>query len=832
MAVQPLTNTDEDEVIFPPPGGQPDPFAGFSGLGTGLADDAASSFKNRLAGTSTGTVDTGTPPDDVGGFFGITGGIAGQGRDYKDTAKPIAEPATGLQADVTTKTSTITPPPAPIPLETKPQELTKDEVKKTSTITPKPPPATEVDKTVDLTLEGTRDDIDTAGMEFIRQMMEGDDPIAELAFNWQIQKIGPIFGAQNDNLILRLKQQGISGTNAGTAWLNNMARTQGVQLSDIVGKINYDSAVRIEEWNRNGPERANAILTNRLNYKIDKYDYGMKQIKDLQDLGEVDPQTYMNIAAANGVSMTPETAKFISEHITSEKAADISASLREVHSNYGEIEKSMEDMVPGLAIDGSAYSSLTPQQQSDLRARVKQINNAIKSNDVVGAQTMMQELKQLYPNAVVGDYAEWNPNDFRTHTDNVAIQTFKADAKLLLTQGDEIGAAKILIDKVIDPTTVDKVFADLWSTISPERKAELLEASGLDGEPITHDDKTQILAHDMLSGMETTTTEEIFKSYYNNAKGVEIEGVSLQEWLLDPENATLTRSWIFEVTSGPYEIDANGLIVPKAGQQLPPWNPDSNNSHYFTDWAMADSYSEADGLNLTYTGNNAYEDDNVFQTSDGYMNYKSQMDKAWEAYKKGDGDLTRQEWFDAVKPVWDGDSLAFNGVAGKRGEGEFDPLTSELEFVKASVTKFNEAVVSGDFSNMSNDEIFSALTNDAQAMTNLENSGKVETYTKGDFNGVLRLSDFTALGLVADQVWDHNVDDDVDTVDTGAGKGKGSIIIINNRPARIVMFTSGNYTSDSGLYRERDGAIYVEYLDEDPATREKVVVGGAPRQKV
>ena len=197
-------------------------------------------------------------------------------------------PVFGLDEVVKTQTSNILPLEPTLVKDPEPGEVTQtsrilpieptlvkdpepDKITKTSKIiepTEPPkiePPKTDVDKIIDTKI----DDIDLAGIDFIEQMMKGDDPIAELAFNQTLNRLGPIWEAQNADLILKLKQQGISGTNAGNAWLANMAQSQGFQVSDIVDKINYQSAVRMEEWNRYGPERANQIVGNRLNRRID-----------------------------------------------------------------------------------------------------------------------------------------------------------------------------------------------------------------------------------------------------------------------------------------------------------------------------------------------------------------------------------------------------------------------------------------------------------------------------------------------------------------------------------------------------------------------------------
>ena len=431
----------------------------------------------------------------------------------------------------------------------------------------------------------------------------------------------------------------------------------------------------------------------------------MQQIRDLQLLGSTNPQDYLNIAAANGVNLSTETAQFVADNITSENELDQISALREINATYFQIETDLEAQVPGLSIDGSALNSLTPEQQADLRSRIKEINKAIKVNDVATAQQLMQELKELYPDAVTGNYDEWNPADFRTYTDQTAKNTWTLEAKSQFNQGNIDDAANILIDKVIDPLTVESKFDSLWDTSSTERRKEILESANMDVDsvPITSEEKALYVAHDMLSGMNKTTVEEIYQSYFDNAGGVSIAGVPLKEWMMQPQNADMVRSWIFQVISGPYEIDENGLIVPKSGQQLPPWNPDANNSHYFIDWAMADSYdAEADELNFTYSGGNGYEDDDVFQTSDGYMAYRNQMDEAWEDYKKNpNNELDKQSWFDDVKPVWDGTNVIFNGEAQETFDGEPDDTTDNEIIINPDVnqklenlTKFENLITS------------------------------------------------------------------------------------------------------------------------------------------
>jgi hypothetical protein len=735
----------------------------------------------------------------------------------------IFEPVTPKDQDRDSSTdkitSTIIPPPKPIeeapvekPKEEPPKEDSKD--KTIATVTP-----TELDKTIDSLV----DDIDTSGLEFIKSMMEGDDPLAEKAFNFEVSKLGPIWEAQNASLSLKLKQLGIEGSNAGTAWLQNMAQRQGVEVSQITSRLNFESAQRIQDWNRYGPERANQIVDNRLNRNLNQYNFGMQQVRDQIDLGNTDPQSYVNIAAANGVTMSPETAAFVADNVASNNENDRLAALRELNSNYLEIENSLENMVPGLSVDGSALNSLTPEQQNDVRNRVKEINKAIKTNDVAKAQELMGQLKELYPNSIAGDYSAWNPADFRTWADQQAMNTWTVEAKTQFDNGNVDEAMKILTDNVLDPLLTDENFASLWSTSAPERKSEVMELAGLDGEPISADDKMAYLAADKLVGMQKTTVDEIFKSYFDNAPA------ATKEWLLDPDNAETTKAWIFDVVSGPYEIDDNGLIVPLAGQQLAPWNPDSNNSHYFTDWAMADSFNEEDGtVNITYDGGNVYEDDNEFQTSDGYANYRKQMDDAWQTYKKGGGELDRQRWFEDVSPVWDGETVVFNGEAEASFVGDDDNLDPITRFTNQSVEAFDEAVESGNLNTLSDDQLFAALSGDPEALTRLTTSNSLPNETSQtlpfvDIGGtnwkIANSKTWAESGLSADVV---NIEGDNSI--KGSGDGEGTIIIWEGRPLRITSFSSSKSSGGIGGSGKdtRRGVLKGEFLDEDPKLRDEV----------
>jgi len=141
---------------------------------------------------------------------------------------------------------------------------------------------------------------------------------------------------------------------------------------------------------------------------------------------------------------------------------------------------------------------------------------------------------------------------------------------------------------------------------------------------------------------------------------------------------------------------------------------------------MADSLNEETGeLNLIYTGNNPYEEDNIFQNEADYDGYRSEMDTAWENYVRGGGDLTRQEWFEDVKPVWNGENVTFNGEAQNRGDEVAGDTTSNGIFVRPdpaqkeeNLNTFNNLINSG--SPVTNDDVVNSIV----SVTDFPTTGK------------------------------------------------------------------------------------------------------------
>jgi hypothetical protein len=189
---------------------------------------------------------------------------------------------------------------------------------------------------------------------------------------------------------------------------------------------------------------------------------------------------------------------------------------------------------------------------------------------------------------------------------------------------------------------------------------------------------------------------------------------------------------------------------------------------------------------------------------------------AYLAQKKDNPDMGWLEWYNATQ----GNT--------KQLEKKFDPTTSDTDFVNDSVAKFDSSLESGDFSDIDDNEWFAILEADASAISKLKDSSGSKSVTDAEINGdeILRVKDFHNLGLRADSEIDGNIQEG-NSPDVGVGEGNGSIIVLNGRPARVVEFFSSSKSSFTGGVGARQGNMWVVYLDEDPATREKYNVGGS-----
>jgi len=80
------------------------------------------------------------------------------------------------------------------------------------------------------------------------------DPVKTAQLNEMIAKFGPENQAAMDSMLVNLKQQGLDGQGAGNAMMLLMARGNRAQMSDMVGRLNTESAQRITDMNKWGAE--------------------------------------------------------------------------------------------------------------------------------------------------------------------------------------------------------------------------------------------------------------------------------------------------------------------------------------------------------------------------------------------------------------------------------------------------------------------------------------------------------------------------------------------------------------------------------------------------
>jgi len=559
--------------------------------------------------------------------------------------------------------------------------------------------------------------------------LDTPDPIKEAQFNHLISTIGSTNQAQTDQLILQLKQQGIFGEGAGNAWMLSLARSQGKNFSDIVMKLNVDSAKRILEWTEFGPELAQKIRRSNLQYKVNSYDFGRQQINDQISAGETDPNIIIGIANQAGINMSPEVASNLIKLGEAQTEATLLAVNREVTAPYNEITKTYRDLIPGLEVNGSLLLGRSPSEQTDFRIRVDAIAKELLAGNLENAQEMMKQLKSDYPNVVIGNYDEWNPDDFTTLEDSRKMIEWIDQAEAFLGAGDPLKAADIIRDNVIDKDNIPEDFKTVWDSMSPDRKVRVLEQAGLTEEPVTEEEMLEFLTQDYLNGLNPGSTDSIIDSYYKNA------GPEFRAWLMTPGNENVAREWIFALkTLGTVTLNDDGTIVPSAGDELPPWNPNSNRSHYYKDWGMGSELDENGNVVLDYPGGNVIDNTNTMMKDANYLNYVGQVNKNWESYIEGGGTETRQEWFDRVNPTWDGENLKFN-------EKSKEPLLTPGELIAQIATltdtQFSNALGNDEFIKSAVDNgLFIELDSTAE-IAGLTTAELDDTFTSKTSRGVI-----------------------------------------------------------------------------------------------
>lgn len=451
-----------------------------------------------------------------------------------------------------------------------------------------------------------------AAPDTIKKMMEGDDPIATREFNMMINAVGPKNQLALEGMALKLKQQNLDGQGAGSALIEMMARDQGYEVDNLIGKISADSAKRLYDLNIWGFDKATEIQATINKNKRNDFDLALKN-------GQFDA------------------------------AADI-----------------WEDIFPGVSFDVSAAKARDPVTQDMFTARTKLVDQLVSQGDAEGAKQAMLDLAKSNPEAfgfktpeeavasLQGvDFSKeaWaNTSKFNNEV-NEAI-------RVAALQGDR-GSSMLAIDRYYAnklPGSADREGAAALSSMSLDEINAVLKAN--DKAPVTEQTK-------MTIGAEEFAKDKKYADEKSKANGANSTDLLLNQLIefhpeigIDPKLRDASRAWIFDNLAGA-AVSADGNSVSgfsfKEGSGLPPWDNNSVSSHLYTTWPQA-TFNEDGSLKATNSeGGAPYTDTNPrgdVTTPIGAQN--AVIDKNYEAYvMKTRVDpttrLNRQDWYYATK---------------------------------------------------------------------------------------------------------------------------------------------------------------------------------------
>ena len=661
------------------------------------------------------------------------------------------------------------------------------------------------------------------------------DPIKTAQLNEMIAKFGPENQAAMDSMVLNLKQQGLDGSGAGNAMMLLMARGNRAQMSEMVGRLNTESAQRITDMNKWGAEFG-LRMRSQINNEIQTEFQNQAGLFSLAV--EAGDEVAMKEAAFNMGIPNIDTAKFktLSDFDTAQIIASFAHDLGIPSISGGLIKDAT-----GLDIDTSGLTN--PADKAAFEQRAAFIESKISNPEAKKAAYL--ELAAQYPGAFGGfedteegraaaeafvNSLDFSESGAAAQTQKEAIDLWRAESIIDNPNMEGIINAGDRFWESYDEGYIDNAFSNeitkVGSLVTPEggvsRMDEILDAmSGFGVESIedidTREEKEAFMSlskFNTLKGDVTGTTDQIFDNLMmETAKDPE-----LNKFFTDEKLAGVTRRWILDniVIGNNFEFDDDGNVIITT-DALPPWDERSRQYTFYT-WPRATWDAEGNKTEI-YSGQEFRDDlglDGVHNTKEAIAEDQA-LTAAYENYEGTTEDpLPYREWYNATQ----GNT--------KELEKKFDRTTSETDFLEQSVAKFDASIESGDFSDIDDSEWLRIFENDSSAISRLQDSSGVKNLSDSDIigNDILRVGDFQDLGLRADVEINGNLQTG-DDPDVGLGAGNGSIVVLDGRPARIVKFFSSSQTSGTGGIGARQGNVWVVYLDEDPATREQHRVGGS-----
>ena len=490
------------------------------------------------------------------------------------------------------------------------------------------------------------------------------DPIKTAQLNEMIAKFGPENQAAMDSMVLNLKQQGLDGSGAGNAMMLLMARGNRAQMSEMVGRLNTESAQRITDMNKWGAEFG-LRMRSQINNEIQTEFRNQAGLFSLAV--EAGDEAAMRDAAFNMGIPNLDTAKFktLSDFETAQIIASFAHDLGIPSISGGLIKDAT-----GLDIDTSGLTN--PADKAAFEQRASFIESNISNPEAKKAA--YAELAAQYPGAFgYGDDSEGaqafvNGLDF-SQSGAAATTQKEADAfwrtesikdtpnmEGVINAGDRFWES-------YDDGYIDNAFSNeitkVGSLVTPEGGVsgmdEILDAmSGFGVESIedidTREEKEAFMSlskFNTLKGDVSGTTDQIFDDLMmETAKDPE-----LNKFFTDEKLAGVTRRWILDniVIGNNFEIDEKTGQAIITTDALPPWDERSN-QFTFSTWPRATWDAEGNKTEI-YSGQEFRDDLDVgsVHNDPAAIAEDKALTDAYLAQKKDNPDMGWLEWYDATQ---------------------------------------------------------------------------------------------------------------------------------------------------------------------------------------
>ncbi len=484
------------------------------------------------------------------------------------------------------------------------------------------------------------------------------DPIKTAQVNEMIAKFGPENQAAMDSMVLNLKQQGLDGSGAGNAMMLLMARGNRAQMSEMVGRLNTESAQRITDMNKWGAEFG-LRMRSQINGEIQTEFQNQAGLFSLAV--EAGDEVAMKEAAFNMGIPNLDTTKFqtLSDFETAQVISSFAHDLGIPSISGGLIKDAT-----GLDIDTSGLTN--PADKAAFEQRASFIESNISNPEAKKAA--YAELAAQYPGAFgYGDDSEGaqafvNGLDF-SQSGAAATTQKEADAfwrtesikdtpnmESVINAGDRFWES-------YDDGYIDNAFGNEINKISSLEDgavvtAEILDAmSGFGVNSIndidTREEKEAFMSlskFNTLQGDVGGTSQQIFDDLM-----LETAGTDAERYFTDPKLEGVTKQWILDnvVIGNNFEIDEKTGQAIITGDALPPWDERSEQFTFMT-WPRATWDAEGNKTEI-YSGQEFRDDldvGSVHNDPAAIAEDKALTDAYLKYEKESDDPLPWLDWYD------------------------------------------------------------------------------------------------------------------------------------------------------------------------------------------